>query len=113
MSFITVHFTADVDLFRQAKTERKIPITSRGGGIVLYDTEQNQRKKNIFREHIEEIKPCAWRRCWCAVSPFCHETLPLLYYCCCWVFQSPVRAPLAYVITHSFGQPKYGSPPFR
>ena len=55
MSFITVHFTADVDLFRQAKTERKIPITSRGGGIVLYDTEQNQRKKNIFREHIEEI----------------------------------------------------------
>lgn len=55
VSFITVHFTADADLFRQAKTKRKIPITSRGGGIVLYDTEQNQRKKNIFREHIEEI----------------------------------------------------------
>ena len=55
VSFITVHFTADADLFWQAKRERKIPITSRGGGIVLYDTNLHQRKQNIFREHIEEI----------------------------------------------------------
>lgn len=55
VSFITVHFTADQDLFAQAKQIRKIPVTSRGGGMVLYDTEKNNRTQNIFREHLDEI----------------------------------------------------------
>ena len=55
ISFITVHFTADADLFQHAIKERKIPITSRGGGIVLYDTKLNHRSENVFREHINEI----------------------------------------------------------
>lgn len=55
VSFVTIHFTADADLLDIAKKERKIPVTSRGGGIVLYDTLHNKRKQNIFREHIDEI----------------------------------------------------------
>lgn len=59
VSFVTIHFTADLDLFAQAKLNRKIPVTSRGGGIVLYDTKINNRKQNIFREHIDEIADIA------------------------------------------------------
>lgn len=59
VSFVTIHFTADLDLFAQAKRIRKIPVTSRGGGIVLYDIKINNRKQNIFREHIDEIADIA------------------------------------------------------
>ena len=59
VSFVTVHFTADKDLLEKAKIVRSIPMTSRGGGIVLYDTEINFRKQNIFREHIDEIADIA------------------------------------------------------
>lgn len=59
VSFVTVHFTADPDLLAQAKQIRRIPVTSRGGGIVLYDTEKKQRTQNIFREHIDEIADIA------------------------------------------------------
>lgn len=59
VSFVTIHFTADQDLFAQAKRIRKIPVTSRGGGIVLHDNKINNRKKNIFREHIDEIADIA------------------------------------------------------
>lgn len=55
VSFVTVHFTADLDLLQKAKLLRKIPMTSRGGGIVLYDSVYNHRIQNIFREHINEI----------------------------------------------------------
>lgn len=55
ISFVTVHFTADIDLFTQAKQIRKIPVTSRGGAMVLHDTIINNRAQNIFREHIDEI----------------------------------------------------------
>ena len=55
VSFVTVHFTADQDLLARAKHIRKIPVTSRGGRIVLYDIEKNHRTHNIFREHIDEI----------------------------------------------------------
>lgn len=55
LSFVTIHYTADIDLFEEAKKIRKIPITSRGGGIVLYDTVLNSRKQNLFREYIDEI----------------------------------------------------------
>lgn len=59
ISFVTVHFTADPDLFSLAKKNRRIPVTSRGGGMVLYDTEKKQRTQNIFREHIDEIADIA------------------------------------------------------
>ena len=32
-----------------------MPMTSRGGGICLYDMQLNRRKKNLFLEHIDEI----------------------------------------------------------
>lgn len=55
ISFVTIHFTADSDLFEIANRDRLIPVTSRGGGIVLYDTIKNHRVENIFREHIDDI----------------------------------------------------------
>ena len=55
VSFVTIHFTADLDLFYKARQIRKIPVTSRGGGMVLYDCRINNRTQNIFREHIDEI----------------------------------------------------------
>lgn len=59
VSFVTIHFTADHDLFVKAKQTRRIPVTSRGGGIVLYDTAINNRLQNIFRDHIDEIADIA------------------------------------------------------
>lgn len=55
VSFVTIHFTADIDLLELAKSQRKIPMTSRGGGIVLYDQKLNKREFNLFRQHIDEI----------------------------------------------------------
>lgn len=59
VSFVTIHFTADWDLLQKAKLSRKIPMTSRGGGIVLYDTQYNERSQNIYREHVDEIAEIA------------------------------------------------------
>ena len=59
VSFVTIHFTADIDLLEIAKDTRLIPMTSRGGGITLYDFQKNQRQTNIFREHIEELATLA------------------------------------------------------
>lgn len=59
VSFITIHFTADLDLFYKARQIRKIPVTSRGGGMVLHDSRINNRTQNIFREHIDEIADIA------------------------------------------------------
>lgn len=59
LSFITIHFTADSDLLYKAKRQRYIPVTSRGGGIVLYDSIQNSRAQNLFREHLDEIASIA------------------------------------------------------
>lgn len=54
ISFVTIHFTASMELFQLAKLNRKVPITSRGGGLCLYDQKLNNHK-NIFLEHINEI----------------------------------------------------------
>lgn len=59
LSFVTIHFTADIDLLEKANGTRLIPMTSRGGGITLYDVQKNKRKKNIFREHIDELASIA------------------------------------------------------
>lgn len=54
VAFVTIHFTASKELYELALT-RKHPCTSRGGGICIYDIKLNQRKKNVFFEHIDEI----------------------------------------------------------
>ena len=54
ISFITIHFTASRELFELAKKIRKIPSTSRGGAMCLYDSINNDRD-NIFMQHIDEI----------------------------------------------------------
>ena len=59
ISFVTVHFTADLDLYQRARLTRVIPMTSRGGGIVLYDSQCNHRYQNLYREHIDEIADIA------------------------------------------------------
>lgn len=55
LSFITIHFTADLDILQKAKRYRKMPMTSRGGGLVLYDSILKSRNQNIYIEHIDEI----------------------------------------------------------
>lgn len=55
VSFFTFHFTADSDLYEKSMKMRKIPTTSRGGGLVLADAMKNKRKENVLRENIEEI----------------------------------------------------------
>lgn len=54
ISFLTLHLTASMDLYKVAKNNRKIPITSRGGCAVL-----NQIKlsgsENIWRICLPEI----------------------------------------------------------
>ena len=54
VSFVTVHFTANLKLLELAKS-RNVPTTSRGGGICLYDMKLNGRTVNLFIEHIDEI----------------------------------------------------------
>lgn len=54
IAFMTMHFTADTDIFDIAIKERKIPVTSRGGSITLKAAfEHNNR--NIFRECLDDI----------------------------------------------------------
>lgn len=60
ISFVTIHFTANLDLLELAQS-REMPITSRGGGICLYDMKLNRRKKNLFLEHIDGIAAIALR----------------------------------------------------
>jgi len=55
VSFFTLHFTADMDIYELAKKTRGIPVTSRGGSIVLSDTLINQGKENIIAACIDEI----------------------------------------------------------
>lgn len=54
IAFMTMHFTADSDIFEIAIKERKIPVTSRGGSITLKAAYEHN-KKNLFRECLDEI----------------------------------------------------------
>lgn len=58
ISFVTIHFTANRDFFELAKSTRKVPVTSRGGAMCLYDCIKNNRD-NIFMQHIDEIADIA------------------------------------------------------
>lgn len=55
ISFFTLHLTPDYELLELSKKNRKIPLTSRGGGIVLSDMLLNNRVENILIENIDEI----------------------------------------------------------
>lgn len=55
VAFMTMHFTADWDIYQKAKRDRKIPVTSRGGSVVLSDLILNKRTNNVFIENIDLI----------------------------------------------------------
>ncbi len=55
VAFFTFHFTSDLKLYEIAQKNRLIPMTSRGGGMVLHDSLLNNRESNILLECFEEI----------------------------------------------------------
>ena len=55
VSFFTLHFTATPDLYEIAKKNRKIPVTSRGGGLVLFDSVFNKRDGSLLIELFDDI----------------------------------------------------------
>ena len=61
VNFITIHCTPNHELFSLAKNTRAIPVTSRGGGVVLRDMNLNQRKTNIYELIFEDICKIAVR----------------------------------------------------
>lgn len=54
VSFMTFHFTADMELFQKAKV-RQIPVISRGGSLLLRDMMINKRSSNILTDHFQDI----------------------------------------------------------
>lgn len=54
IAFFTLHFTADLNLLRMAKYLRRIPVTSRGGSIILRDMENN-KSDNVLLRNIDKI----------------------------------------------------------
>lgn len=62
VSFFTLHLTASIELFKQAKRTRQIPVTSRGGSIVLrrmLETREGNMWKTILPTIIEIAKEYA------------------------------------------------------
>jgi len=55
VSFFTIHFTADKALLDIANKTRKIPVTSRGGGIILKDVIKNNKTSNIYIDIFDSI----------------------------------------------------------
>jgi phosphomethylpyrimidine synthase len=55
ISFITIHPTPNLELLKLATQKRMVPITSRGGGVVVRDMLINRREKSIYAEIFEEI----------------------------------------------------------
>ena len=56
VSFMTLHPTADLDLYREAlKSNRIVPTTSRGGYVLLKDVVINGRKGNLVSENFGKI----------------------------------------------------------
>lgn len=55
VAFMTLHFTADRDLYDLAKKTRSVPVTARGGGLVLRDLMKNGGLDNIFIRLFDEI----------------------------------------------------------
>jgi len=55
IAFMTMHFTADLDLYDKAIRSRGIPVTSRGGKIILNNTIYHSQKCNVYRKNIDKI----------------------------------------------------------
>ena len=55
VSHFTIHVTATLQLLELASKTRRLPTTSRGGGIVLKDLIQRQVEKNIFQRNLVQI----------------------------------------------------------
>lgn len=55
VSFMTMHFTADKDIFHLAQQQRLIPSTSRGGVATLAEMNISGKTNNIFIENIDQI----------------------------------------------------------
>jgi len=55
VSFLTLHFTANSLLYDLAEKNRHIPVTSRGGSIILSDSIMNRKTDNILIENIDKI----------------------------------------------------------
>ena len=56
ISFMTLHPTADLSLYKQATTSNRIiPMTSRGGYVLLKDQVINSRKNNLIAQNFERI----------------------------------------------------------
>lgn len=55
ISFMTLHPTSCLQLYKIAKKTRLLPTTSRGGGVLLKDMFINKRKVNIIEKNFETI----------------------------------------------------------
>ncbi|MBR9972112.1 phosphomethylpyrimidine synthase ThiC [Magnetospirillum sulfuroxidans] len=55
VAFMTLHFTSDPDIYDVARKTRPIPVTSRGGGLVVRDMLRSGRNENVFRAAIADI----------------------------------------------------------
>ncbi len=55
VAFMTLHFTADADLYEVARKTRPIAVTSRGGGLALRDLLRWPKSENAFRAGMGEI----------------------------------------------------------
>ena len=55
VAFMTLHFTSDLDIYDVARKTRPIPVTSRGGGLVIRDMLKSGRNENVFRAAISDI----------------------------------------------------------
>lgn len=55
ISFMTLHPTATLKLLEVAKLNRSIPTTSRGGVLILKDTQINNRNTNIIVDNFDDI----------------------------------------------------------
>ena len=55
LSFFTLHLTASRELFQLAKETRRIPVTSRGGAIVLQQMLAGVQDDNIWQRNLEQI----------------------------------------------------------
>jgi phosphomethylpyrimidine synthase len=55
VSFMTLHPTGNRKLFKIAQKTRKMPTTSRGGGLLLNDMFVNERETNLIEENFDII----------------------------------------------------------
>ena len=55
VSFFTLHLTASRELYQLAKETRSIPVTSRGGAIVLQQMLAAGQDENIWKRNLEQI----------------------------------------------------------